>query len=304
MADGRFLFVFVDGIGLGPGDSNNPLSHGSGPGFDRLLEGPMVLGARPRSGVVLRELDATLGVEGLPQSATGQTSLLTGVNASALLGRHMTAFPGARLQQLLRRSSVVRRLAEAGMRCTFANPFHADPYDRARRGRLSATTRAIMAAGLPFRRIGDLSAGRAVSWDVCRDRWWRGESLGVATIEPQAAGRDLARLASGYDFTLYETFMTDLAGHRRFGWTAAEALRRLDGLLAGILDSEVEGLTVLLTSDHGNLEDASVTGHSRNPVPLLVQGPRAGAFREAASLTDVTPAILDTLGVGSTESVD
>lgn len=296
MAAGPILFVFVDGVGLGPVGPGNPLSEAAGPGLSKLLDGPLVLGARPRPGTLLRELDATLGVEGLPQSATGQTTLLTGVNAPAVLGRHMTAFPGARLQQVLRDSSVVRRLTEAGLRCTFANPFQADPYERSRRGRLSATTRAIMAADLPFRRIEDLKRGQAVSWDVCRDRWWRGESRGVEAIEPRDAGRDLARLAADHDFTLYETFMTDLAGHRRFGWTATEALSRLDGLIAGVLDSGVEELTLLITSDHGNLEDGQTTLHTRNSVPLLVRGPAAAAFDRATSLSDVAPTILRALG--------
>lgn len=293
----RLLFIFVDGLGLAPAGPRNPLSRAPGEGIGRCLDGPLVDGTAPRRGVLLRGLDATLGVAGLPQSATGQTTMLTGVNAAALLGRHLTAFPGARLQRLLQEASVVRRLKEAGRRCTFANAFGTDPYTRSARGRLSATTRAIMAADLPFRRLDDLHSGRAVSWDVCRDRWLRGDSAGVPVIEAKQAGRHLAHLAAEHDFTLYETFMTDLAGHRRFGWTAAEALGRLDGLLAGVLDATGNGVTVVLTSDHGNLEDDSVTVHTHNPVPLLVLGPGREAFARATSLLDVAPAILRALGV-------
>jgi len=297
MTDGPLLFIFVDGVGLAQAGPRNPLTAAPGAGLGRLIQGSLVEGAVPRSGVLLRALDATLGVAGLPQSATGQTALLTGVNAAARLGRHVTAFPGARLQRILQRSSVIRRLSQAGLRCTFANAFHLDPYERSERGRLSATTRAMMAAELPFRRLPDLESGRAVTWDVCRDRWLRGSSGGLSPIVPEEAGRHLASIVSSHDFTLYETFMTDLAGHRRFDWIAREALRRLDGLLAGLLEALPTAATVLLTSDHGNLEDAESTLHTRNPVPLLVWGRDREAFAGAGAISDVAPAILEALGV-------
>ena len=93
--------------------------------------------------------------------------------------------------------------------------------------------------------------------------------------------------------------MTDLAGHRRWGWTAGEALRRLDGLLAGLLPARAADLTLVLTSDHGNLEEADHTRHTTNPVPLLVVGPAAPAFASAQAITDVAPAIVAALGVAS-----
>lgn len=313
--DTKLLFVFVDGVGLAPRGPDNPLSSVPMPALADLLGGPLVPGATPPAAVLLRELDATLGVEGLPQSATGQTSLLTGVNAAAELGFHQAAYPGATLQRLLADHSLFRRLAEAGLRCTFANPFPRDPYDanasrafapgcqkatgsdRPAPRRRSVTTHAIMAAGLPFRRLRDLARDRAVTWDVCRDRWTRSDTDGLRRIEASTAGRHLTALAAEHDFTLFETFMTDLAGHHRWGWTAAEALARLDGLLVGILAAADPRLTVLLTSDHGNLESARTRLHTRNPVPLLVWGPGRAAFAHARSILDVTPAVLDLFGV-------
>jgi bisphosphoglycerate-independent phosphoglycerate mutase (AlkP superfamily) len=50
---------------------------------------------------------------------------------------------------------------------------------------------------------------------------------------------------------------------------------------------------VMLTSDHGNIEDLSRHTHTLNPVPTLVWGPNN---REIAagitSLVDITPAIV------------
>ena len=59
---------------------------------------------------------------------------------------------------------------------------------------------------------------------------------------------------------------------------------------------------ILLTSDHGNLEDLSTHGHTRNPVPGLLIGalPLRRAFAAGLiDLTGITPAILHLLNVAS-----
>jgi phosphopentomutase len=55
---------------------------------------------------------------------------------------------------------------------------------------------------------------------------------------------------------------------------------------------------IVLTSDHGNLEEYGRRGHTLNPVPLLVIGPRPlrDAFVDGLTdLTGVAPAVLRTL---------
>jgi bisphosphoglycerate-independent phosphoglycerate mutase (AlkP superfamily) len=48
-----------------------------------------------------------------------------------------------------------------------------------------------------------------------------------------------------------------------------------------------------MTSDHGNIENMTERTHTRNPVPLIVFGPRENTIRERVeSLEDITPAIL------------
>jgi bisphosphoglycerate-independent phosphoglycerate mutase (AlkP superfamily) len=138
--------------------------------------------------------------------------------------------------------------------------------------------------------------GRAVTWDVCRDRFAERSGVALEPIAAPEAGRHLAELASVYDLTLYETFLTDLAGHGRRGVSTEEAIGRLDGLLAGVLSVRSADTTVVLTSDHGNLEDTTTGGHTTNPVPLVAVGPAAGHFADLDSLLGVTPRILDVLG--------
>jgi hypothetical protein len=292
------LFLFVDGIGLAPPGADNPLATAPLPALRALLGGPPTLDlVQRRDGVALVPLDATLGVPGLPQSATGQTSLFTGVNAAAALGRHVTALPGPRLRALLAEHSLLRRRREAGGRVTFANPYPAGTEERVRAGevRAGATTWATLAAGVPLRGPAELARGAAVPWDVTGERSRHrfgaaGAALGLP-IAPEEAGRRLAALAAEHELVLWETFLTDLAGHRR-ELAAEAALALVDGLLAGALAALPTGATLLLTSDHGNLEDATTRGHTRNPVPLLAVGPGAERLAAARSLLDVAPALL------------
>lgn len=304
----RILLIFVDGVGLAPAGATNPFSGLPTPALQRLLGGPLTLERAGHGGqALLLALDATLGVDGLPQSATGQTTLFTGVNAAAHIGRHVTGFPGPRLRRLLEANNLLVRCRLAGLEATFANAYTERYFRRSgeRRRRHSATTVATMAAGLALRRIGDLERGEAVAWDVVRDRFGRplrqqpagdGDGETLSPITPEEAGCHLVELAGRHHLTLWETFLTDLAGHRRFGITPEEAMGRVDGLLAGVLEHRGPELTVVVTSDHGNLEETSHTRHTRNPVPLLAVGPGAESFTGVRSLTGVTPRLLDLLG--------
>jgi phosphopentomutase len=68
----------------------------------------------------------------------------------------------------------------------------------------------------------------------------------------------------------------------------------VDGLLGGLFEARPEGATVVVCSDHGNIEDSAFKGHTTNPVPLLVVGPgaRAALWEEVRAITDVSGAIL------------
>ena len=74
-------------------------------------------------------------------------------------------------------------------------------------------------------------------------------------------------------------------------------LARFIRALLGKLD--LERSTVILTSDHGNIEDLSVRNHTLNPVPTIVWGRhREHIAPRIRSLTDITPAIVDVLTKG------
>jgi len=293
---GRVLFVFLDGVGLAPAGPDNPLSTVPMPSLQGLLGGPLVLGAAAQDGFLsLRPLDACLGVPGLPQSATGQTALFTGVNAPALVGDHVTAYPTTPLRRAIAEHSILKQAAEAGAQVTSANAYSDRYWAMVREGerRLSASTLTIMASGAPFRTLQDLLEGRAVLWDITHEVATAHLGFDLPLVAPEEAGARLARLAAQYDLVLYESFLTDLAGHGRVD--PAWVLARIDAFLGGILAARSPDTTLVVCSDHGNLEDASTKIHTVNPVPLLVYGPAAWRFRGAAAITDVAPAILQSL---------
>jgi 2,3-bisphosphoglycerate-independent phosphoglycerate mutase len=299
----RILFVFLDGVGLAPAGGDNPLSQVPMPHLHDLLGGPLVLngvgqgGGAPGRNVTLRALDACLGVPGLPQSATGQTALFTGINAPALVGDHVTAYPTEQLREIIAEYSVLKQVAEAGGRVLFANA-HSKRFwqmiDEGKR-RLGASTLTALAAGAPIPTLTDLVEGRAVLWDITHEIASSYLGYELPQVSPEEAGARLASLSAGYDLVLYETFLPDLAGHRRI--EAEWVLHRLDRFLGAVVAHLPAGTTLVVSSDHGNLEDATTKAHTTNPVPLLVVGPQAHRFCGAEDITDVAPAILVCLGV-------
>lgn len=293
------LLIFVDGVGIGTRGSHNPLDAGSSEFFsifqrpgqtDGLIEERDL----PFDGR-LAVTDARLGVAGLPQSATGQTTMLTGVNASALIGKHLHGYPSPALKEALAEHSIYRKLQRLGLRQTFANAY-APQFFESRPRWVSATTVAAEAAGLPLRTMDDLRRGAAVYHDFT-NRLTRERGGEVETISAEAAGGNLARLAAAHDFTLYEHFLTDRIGHEQDYELACEHLRLLTRFVRAVLESvDLQRQTVLITSDHGNLEDLTTRSHTMNPVATLAFGKeRERLAARVRALTDITPAIVEAL---------
>lgn len=293
------LVVFLDGVGIGPATAANPLRD-TPPAFRRLSGGmawtePFADVTRP--GHVVRRLDATLGVPGLPQSGTGQTALYTGRNAAAIAGRHYGPTPHSATFETLRTDGLWARLLDAGLVPTdlcFANAYP-DAFfaSVAQRGRWPTAARMTRDAGLRFRTHADVAAGTGLAADLTADGWRTHFGLDVPALTPEGAGALLHALARAHRVTLYEFYHTDEAGHTQDPAVAAATLARVDAFLRAVLDrlDPVRDLLVV-TSDHGNLEDLSVRTHTTNPVPLVALGAGAKTFAGATSLMDVTPALV------------
>ncbi len=298
-----FLFLFLDGVGLGTADpASNPFARAATPMLRRLLGGPLV--AREpvsRPGVLMRSADASLGMAGLPQSATAQTSLLTGRNAAAIAGRHVSAYPTATLRDLLGEHSIFARARRRGLRVALANAYSPEFFSALalRRIRMTAITHAAWAAGVRLRLLDDLRAGCAVFHDLVNHRLRRW-GHDIQALTPRMAGHRLADLAARADLTFFEFFLTDLAAHGRTALSAEAVVDMTDELLDGILHRLDARTTLLLASDHGNLEDGRTRAHTRHPVPVLAVGPGCGAFQDVRAITDVAPALLAALDADGT----
>lgn len=305
----QLLFLFMDGVGLGPGDAErNPFARARLPALTALLEGRRLLaGAAPFHGrhASLLGLDACLGVPGLPQSATGQAALLTGRNLPAEIGHHYGPKPDAAVRAFLDRGSTLfGRVSAAGRQAALLNAYPERYFHSIRSGRRlhSAIPQAAVNAGLPLLTRADLYAGNAVSADFTGQGWR--ERLGHAdapVLEPHAAGVRLAELALRCDFAMFEFWPSDYAGHGQDMPAAVALLEQFDRVLAGLVAAWDPGRgLILLTSDHGNLEDLSTRKHTPNPAACLLIG-RPDLRQEAAanlrSLTDVYGMVLKLLGL-------
>jgi len=285
------LLIFIDGVGIGTRGAHNPLD-GLESEFFSIFHGE---DARLPFDGEIAETDARLGVEGLPQSATGQTAILTGVNAAQLIGRHLHGYPSPRLKQALAEHSVYKKLIAQGSSVTFANAYTRSYLDNPPRF-VSATTVAAQTAGVRLRLLEDLQEGRAVSHDFT-NRFLIERGFEVDICTPEVAGERLARLAADHDFTLYEHFITDRIGHMQRHDLARDHLSDLTRFVRAVLETaDLSRQTVVLTSDHGNIEDLSTRSHTLNPVATLAFGrARERVAASVRSLTDITPAIVTAL---------
>ena len=301
------LFVFLDGVGLGEDTDHNPLATLSLPAFERLAGGQRWLRtseAVGRPGHVFRAIDARLGVEGLPQSGTGQAALFSGINAPRLAGRHYGPYPHSKTRAALATENVFSRLLRLDFPLeepvAFANAYPARFFEYARqRDRWTVTTRCCLDADVRIRSLTELDAGLALTADLTGQAWRDRLGLDVRVISEEDAGARFVELTRRHAFTLFEYYLTDKAGHSRDPERAKDVLRALDRFFAGLLGASDEARDLLIvTSDHGNLEDLSVKSHTLNAVPLIAYGRGAHYFRDVHDLTDVTPAVVEALRAG------
>lgn len=282
------------GAGEGPEAKDNPLAHAPMPVLSALAGGPFTRerAAIASGDVVFRSLDSTLGVEGLPQSATGQTTLLTGLNAAGAMQRHYGPWPGPTLIALLQDGTLFHD-AEARDGAVLANAYPEDYFAviDTRRFKPNAPVVAARSAQVELRDMARYRADEAVAADLSGARFALTKA-GTDAQSPELAAEILAELTRGASLTFFDLWLTDSLGHARNGAEAVKLLARLDALVGGLVQHGAGSeFTLVLTSDHGNLEDLSTKGHTMNPVPLLVLGPGAAEFQAAGSLLDVAPAI-------------
>jgi hypothetical protein len=300
----RLLFIFLDGIGLGENNpETNPFARAKMPNLNRLLEGRSLLKeSAPFHGehASLVAVDPGVGVRGLPQSATGQAILLTGINIPAELGYHYGPKPNPDVAAYLKEVTLFSRFAKEGKKAALLNAYPPRYFDGIDSGKrlYSSIPLAVINAGLPLFRHDDLFAGRALSADFTGQGWRTMLGFRDAPLMDAAqAGRKLAALAREYDFALFEYWASDYAGHKQQMENGITLMETFDGVLGGLTENWDDGL-ILVTSDHGNMDDLSTRKHTAADVPALVIGDKAAReefTRGMKDLTHIAPAIWRTV---------
>ena len=295
----RILTLFLDGIGLGADDPEaNPFAAADTPVMRSLANGRRWLqdtGWQESERAIFIPTDARLGVAGRPQSGTGQASLVTGLNAPKLVGRHYGPKPDAATRQLIAERGMFKDLRERGKSAVLLTAYPPGLLANFARGKTlrSSIQQAAFAGDTPHFSLDDVIKRRALTAEWTTESWRR--YLGIDDLpnySAREAGQLLSRLARQYDFSFHSHWLTDQIGHRGTLARGVAILERFDAVLGGLLEAwdDAAGL-IVITSDHGNMEDLSTRRHTLNQVPTVVIGQRAAEFAQGYTcLTDFAPA--------------
>lgn len=297
------LLIFLDGVGIGREDQEvNPFFKYPFNSLKKTFGRLPSLSQQRLTGdsSFLFPADAVMGISGLPQSGTGQTSIFCGVNAPEILGQHFGPFPHSGLLETIRDKNIFLEFMRRGMKPAFANayPRMFFEYIKSGRRRLSVTSLSCLLSGVRLRKAEDLHAGRALSAEIDNSRWVERMNYRLQIISPERAAIRLLRLSEKHHFTVFEYYLSDHLGHGRNKELIEPMLSTLDRFLLAVFENmDKENSTLVICSDHGNLEDISVKSHTLNPSLTITAGKNAGELSEKIrTLQDIKPAIMGMYG--------
>lgn len=297
----NILLLFIDGVGIGePDPEKNPFFSGKFNFFNEFFGETPHLGRQYLSGdqIEVFPIDARMGVEGIPQSGTGQTAIFCGVNAPALINQHFGPFPYSTLIPVIKEKNIFIDFMKQNRKVLFMNSYPQVFFDYLNSGksRLSVSTLSYRSAGMELNTAEEVRRGYSLSAEIT-NRVWR-ERLkyeDISVITPvQAAERLLDRVAE-HDLTVYEFFLTDHLGHGRVANDFDIICSDLDQFLTHIFKNfDKQNTDILLCSDHGNFEDISIKAHTLNPALGITAGKNASLLRgKITSLDTIKQALLD-----------
>lgn len=289
------IFIFIDGVGIGEASSENPFFVDTYESFQILSGENFSKAGKPilSSNHIYKPIDANLGIEGLPQSGTGQTTMFTGENASKLIGKHFGPYPHTGIKHLLKSQSVFHAVKEMGKKPFFMNAYPPIFFEIAeKRNRWSCTTLMTQSAGLKLNSTEEVLNEQALTAEIVQNAWRERLEIDIPKINATQAAQRLLNVIPNYDLVLYEYYLTDKAGHNKKLEDARIVLNTLDEFLLHIIKNKKSEDVLVITSDHGNLEDLSVKTHTRNEVPLFVMGDGVEAFGKVDSLIGIKEGIL------------
>lgn len=155
---------------------------------------------------------------------------------------------------------------------------------------------AVLEAGIPLKTTEDLVNGQALSADFTGEGWRELINIPeVPLLSYAEAGKRLVSLTWQYDFSFFEYWISDYAGHRADLEESAALMENFDLVLGSIIENwDYSKGIIFITSDHGNLENTNTRGHTKNTVPGIVIGARHLRdyfVEDLVDLTGIAPAI-------------
>jgi hypothetical protein len=297
----RTLLIFIDGVGIGENNPKiNPFIKKQFKFLNKIFAGTPHLGEQEFSteNKYLFPVDANMGVEGLPQSGTGQTSIFCGVNAPQIIKKHFGPFPYSTLKPIIEEKNLFKAFLDRGLKVSFANAFPKVFFDYINSGRkrLNVTTLMALYSKVKMFDVDDMLAGKGISSDITNRRWNTKLKYDIPIITPEESVNRLLGIVEENNFTLFEYFFTDHLGHGRNKDEFDILLDDFDRFLFKIISEIDDDINLIICSDHGNLENIEVKGHTNNPTLAITAGNNALEMREKIeNLSNIKDTILQYL---------
>ncbi len=310
----KLILIFIDGIGIGDKNSDNPLYLTKSIYLSHFKTEFKKRKKIIENGIIY-SLDASLGIDGIPQSATGQTSAFTGRNAAKILGHHLFGFPSKTLRSLLIKNNLLLKFKQRGLKVKFINAY-TNFSDELSQGllqinqdgtistknnklniekylhKISVTTIIALSIKQRFYGLLDLKDKKTVYHDFT-NRYLIERNIDIKEFSPETAAKIILNNSKKYDVILYEYFLTDKIGHKQSLSQAIKIVEEFNLLLDNIVKSlDLNETNVIIFSDHGNFEDLSTKKHTNNDIPFIHIGKNIDTKNEISSIEEIYNYIL------------
>jgi len=293
----KAILIFIDGCGVPPAymPGSSPLYNSLG-----ILNADYIMGKKS-NGFQYLGLDAQMQVEGIPQSATGQASIFTGLNTQKIMNGHLVAYPTRPLVNLILKNSLFLKLKQINKNPVFINAYTEDYFRILRQDfgldamnyqitdtdgftgnirikhRFSVTTIQNLSVNNPFYSISDIESGKSVFHDIDGHTLVKKGLLRKKMPMEQVRDAFLYNIDK-FDLVLFEYFLTDIYGHRQNYEMVHQSLCMLDDLITMLsIALSGQGVSIITASDHGNIEDLGIPGHTKNKALFIYKGAKGPA---------------------------
>ena len=114
----RLIFIFLDGVGIGKSSPNNPFLVSKSEYLPFFSNNPVWPDNTP-----VKAIDPLFGIKGLPQSATGQTTLYTGKIMPKILNEHKGSYPNKLMRKIIKKHNILSLLKRNNINVAFINAY-------------------------------------------------------------------------------------------------------------------------------------------------------------------------------------